>query len=799
MDNRIVIDISDVEKAKISLRELSAQLGVSGNAATQAEGKIKAMAEAMKAANAAPFTSGLLLLTAALGGAAVAAKGFMDSFVESAANLNNLSTKTGIAVEQLSIMSSVAKLSGTSMDTVTGAVMKFEKSLASSSKETSIQAKAFKELGINTSDTSKTTEQYLAMAADKLSGLHDGWQKNNIVMALFGKTGTDINEFLGDYAERGDLAAKVTAEQAAQAEAYERTMRKLEATTNAYKALIGSALMPVAKALSDEFLAMAGNVNKLDQSQKDVLKNDIATWAFGIAKALAAGIDVGVMFMDMLNGTAKAIGVLIASMVTMGDVFKKVLSGDFSGAWELAKTNASLLKDGMKDAWETATQGSTKYYDMVIKAEGRFQAEKGKKVGADTRPNPKNIGSDEGSGPKDRVADSGYTAALLREQEAIIKLRGELSKLNGVQQETHSQLLKAEIDAGKYAGNMDKSKGAIRAAATEQELAMLKTNAAIADSIQATINKTKHEKDLWAQVEKNNQAEDAKVTSLRKSINEGNIQREVMRRYGATQNDVNIAINNFNIAQAQTALTMAELTNASEQEISTLRKRLEVLRELGVLQQDKKEDDDAEAARQKTFSYGWEQSFNKYKEDAENAAGHAQTVFGAASKGMESAITNFVKTGKMDFADLASSIINSLIQIQAQKMTASLMSSLFSADGNVFDNGNVLKSADGNVFDSPTLHGYSGGIGMIGEAGPESVMPLKRNAQGQLGVIAQGGNSSSNVTVTNHINVQGTNSSMKDSIDQARLISNAIDMKIKQSLAKEQLPGGMLSSASRRF
>ena len=66
---------------------------------------------------------------------------------------------------------------------------------------------------------------------------------------------------------------------------------------------------------------------------------------------------------------------------------------------------------------------------------------------------------------------------------------------------------------------------------------------------------------------------------------------------------------------------------------------------------------------------------------------------------------------------------------------------LFNADGNVFDAAGIRRFASGDVFGSPTLFRYGGGrTGVMGEAGPEAVMPLKRGPDGKLGV-AGGGNS----------------------------------------------------------
>ena len=52
----------------------------------------------------------------------------------------------------------------------------------------------------------------------------------------------------------------------------------------------------------------------------------------------------------------------------------------------------------------------------------------------------------------------------------------------------------------------------------------------------------------------------------------------------------------------------------------------------------------------------------------------------------------------------------------------------------------VRRFAAGDVFGSPTLFRYGAGrLGMMGEAGPEAVMPLKRGPDGKLGVAASTG------------------------------------------------------------
>jgi len=140
------------------------------------------------------------------------------------------------------------------------------------------------------------------------------------------------------------------------------------------------------------------------------------------------------------------------------------------------------------------------------------------------------------------------------------------------------------------------------------------------------------------------------------------------------------------------------------------------------------------------------------------------------SQTMENAMTNAfmsivdgTKTAEDAFRDMARTIIAELYKVLVvQQLVGSwdaksntgtgivgaLMGGLSrafgSANGNVFTPGmggpNVIPFARGGVVGSPTLFPMAGGrTGLMGEAGPEAIMPLKRGKDGKLGVQAQGG------------------------------------------------------------
>lgn len=166
------------------------------------------------------------------------------------------------------------------------------------------------------------------------------------------------------------------------------------------------------------------------------------------------------------------------------------------------------------------------------------------------------------------------------------------------------------------------------------------------------------------------------------------------------------------------------------------------------------------------WTVGAGDAWNNYMDQTGNAAKQTQSLFENAFKGSEDALTNFVKTGKLSVKDLADSIISDLIRIQVREALVSTISSAKSSEagqslisyfsktqamGGAWANG-MQMFANGGAFTNqvvatPTAFAHSGGLGLMGEAGPEAIMPLTRAADGSLGVRALAGGQSGGASI----------------------------------------------------
>lgn len=118
--------------------------------------------------------------------------------------------------------------------------------------------------------------------------------------------------------------------------------------------------------------------------------------------------------------------------------------------------------------------------------------------------------------------------------------------------------------------------------------------------------------------------------------------------------------------------------------------------------------------------------------------------------GMADAMTNAIFEAEdlgQAMEDLAVDIAKMVAQWAIKQAITSALGGIgfgpANAKGNVFGPSGLVPFARGGVVDRPTLFPFARGTGLMGEAGPEGILPLKRTAAGELGVRAELGSSGS--------------------------------------------------------
>ncbi len=91
----------------------------------------------------------------------------------------------------------------------------------------------------------------------------------------------------------------------------------------------------------------------------------------------------------------------------------------------------------------------------------------------------------------------------------------------------------------------------------------------------------------------------------------------------------------------------------------------------------------------------------------------------------------------------------------AQGIGSAVQGILPFANGAAFSQGRVMPFANGGVVSGATPFPMRGGMGVMGEAGPEAIMPLARGSDGKLGVRGTGGGGATVIMNITTPDVQG--------------------------------------------
>ena len=138
-------------------------------------------------------------------------------------------------------------------------------------------------------------------------------------------------------------------------------------------------------------------------------------------------------------------------------------------------------------------------------------------------------------------------------------------------------------------------------------------------------------------------------------------------------------------------------------------------------------------------------SLKEHIKDATDISARFEDVAIRAFDETADAITEFAMTGKMQIKDLARTIISDLLRAIIRMQMAKAVTHFFpslaptaGAKGLVFSQGQIIPMATGGIIGAPSLIPMANQqTALVGEAGPEAVMPLTRTSGGELGVRSE--------------------------------------------------------------
>lgn len=224
---------------------------------------------------------------------------------------------------------------------------------------------------------------------------------------------------------------------------------------------------------------------------------------------------------------------------------------------------------------------------------------------------------------------------------------------------------------------------------------------------------------------------------------------------------------------------------------------------------------EAQQQAQQSWKVGLSTSYGQLVDESMNYGKMASQMFDTTVNGFIGTMQQLAVTGKANFKEMTASILADLAKIAMRMAVMKLInyvgSSIFGvggtpdasvvaqAKGGVFDrSGRLSAYAAGGVVNSPTYFRHGSGRGLMGESGPEAIVPLSRMPNGDLGVQMMGqGNGGVfapvNVTVT--VNQDGSSESQVNSKGLGQQLGNQIRAVVLDVLIREKMNGGVLYEA----
>ena len=760
----------------------------------QGENNIRRLGNSMQglqgqAKNAALAFNGL---KGAVGGFAAAIAGsaivggltaVVKKSIDAGDELFNLQSKTGIAANALIGLGNAAKLADVDQATLGKGLIKLSVNLVKAAEGNDGLAQKFKALGVSIKDSNGQVvpaDKALKQIADRFADMPDGAQKAAAAVALFGKSGADLIPMLNEGAASMEkFTYKVGEDFAARSDLFNETITEFRIKTQGFGLELTDALLPALQSILEVF-------GDLFDTKQD--------WS-----ALFDVIIVGLRAVaTVIYSTIKLVDVAIKNLVAYFDAVGKVLQGDFGGAADVVKNRiGGLLEQARQDfaqiqkIWTGAPSPGT----------GRRTG--GRSMERDTSSSDASAAAE----AKRRAAEAKRAAS---EQERLLDRRQTLEKQAYDMQEKLRRSI--EDTNAAYAG----------VGVSAADALFIERGNQLTDATRTTNDFRDDLVDLSNGLAKVGVSFDMKPTIDLINQLGASLANVTDSQYQQGLKDLLPSLADYDakiaeVVRGKTELTELEKLNAQVNLLQldilaatnpALAEQIRLLRErAGALDDATKKQEE----NSKSFGTKFKESFKQAYDAATDLGSNLASIATNGIDGLTDAIVEFATTGKASFKEFAVSILKDLsamlIKFSIFKAIGALFPGLTGfANGGVFGgvSGPSMQPRTGfakggtftnSIVSSPTLFKFANGgtmrTGLMGETGPEAIMPLSRGPNGKLGVASVGGSSTTNVVV--NVDASG-NSQVAGDQNQGAQLGRVISQAVQAELVKQKRPGGLLAA-----
>jgi lambda family phage tail tape measure protein len=670
---------------------------------------------------------------AAIAGSAVVAglTAVVKTAIDAGDELFNLQAKTGVAANELIAIGNAAKLADVDMGTLGKGLTKLNVNLVKAAEGNEDLSRKFQALGVSVKGADGqvvSSDKALKQIADRFADMPDGAQKAAAAVAIFGKSGAELIPLLNEgSAAMEKFTFKVGEDFAARSDLFNDTITELGIKTQGFGLELTDALLPALQSILEVFGDLFDT------------KND---W-----NALFSVIKVGIQSVAaFIFATVKLFDVFIKNAVAAFQVISKAVQGDFAGAAEIYRTRVGSM---IEQAKQDFAQIQKLFTDAPSPGTGRRTG--GRAMDLDTTDADRRAAAD-----AKRAAAEAKRAA--NEQQRLFERRRDLT------QKTNDLL-------NQYRQNVEDLDNQIAGVGADpMEKLMLRRQQATAEASREVDRMTMAVVELARDVRA--AGGDLDIQPFREAINAFSDRQNTL-----AQREYIDGLNEIGQSALDAAIKMSEFGDAASQQTDAL-----------------------SGARDGIANYL--ESIGTLRENISNLSGN---VF----KGLEDAIVSLTTTGSFNFKQFALSVVEDLTRMVTRMLIiapilqaiqsllpgggflsgANALSTVKLRPGGLFANGGVF---DGGMVTRPTVFPFASGgagrFGLMGEAGPEAIMPLKRGSDGRLGVAGGGG--TTNVVV----NVDATGSSVQGDQGQGAALGRAVASAVQAELIRQKRPGGLLAA-----